>query len=76
MAGISVRTFRNLLRNKALRTFGFIIAGLVALSMVIFFAYVPPMGLKPVSPSGNPAGEPRCCAWATIASRKRNWSST
>jgi hypothetical protein len=56
MAGISVRTFRNLLRNKALRTFGFIIAGLVALSMVIFFAYIPPMGLNMAPQSGNPSG--------------------
>ncbi len=46
MSGLSVRTFRNLLKNKALRTFGFIVAGLVALSMVIFFAYIPPMGLN------------------------------
>jgi len=46
MSGLSVRTFRNLLRNKALRTIGFIIAGLVALSMIVFFAYIPPMGFN------------------------------
>jgi hypothetical protein len=56
MAGITVRTFRNLLKNKALRTFGFIIAGLVALSMVIFFTYIPPMGIDDPQRRGGTAG--------------------
>ncbi|GBC93492.1 Foldase protein PrsA [bacterium HR15] len=56
MSGLSVRTFRNLLRNKALRAIGFTIAGLVALSMVIFFAYVPPMGLSGAQRGGTNTG--------------------
>jgi len=56
MSGLSVRTFRNLLKNKALRAFGFFIAGLVALSMVIFFAYIPPMGLSGAQRGGATAG--------------------
>jgi molybdopterin converting factor small subunit len=54
MSGLSVRTFRNLLRNKALRAIGFTIGGLVALSMVIFFAYVPPMGMQGTPRGGSP----------------------
>ncbi len=56
MSGISIRTFRNLLRNKALRAIGFTVAGLVALSMVVFFAYIPPMGLNSAQRGGTSTG--------------------
>ncbi len=41
MSGITVRTFRDLLRKRAFKAIGLTIAILVALSMVVFFAYVP-----------------------------------
>ncbi len=41
MSGITVRTFRDLLRKKAFKAIGLTVAGLVALSMIVFFAYVP-----------------------------------
>ncbi|MFQ3610950.1 MAG: hypothetical protein SNJ72_05560, partial [Fimbriimonadales bacterium] len=41
MPGITVRTFRDLLRKKAVKAIGLTIAVLVALSMIVFFAYVP-----------------------------------
>ncbi|MCS7066775.1 MAG: peptidylprolyl isomerase, partial [Fimbriimonadales bacterium] len=56
MSGLSVRTFRNLLKNKAMRAIGFTIAGLVALSMVIFFTYIPPMGITGEQRGGMPGG--------------------
>ena len=56
MSGLSVRAFRNLLKNKAMRAIGFTIGGLVALSMVIFFAYIPPMRLISTQHGGTTTG--------------------
>lgn len=43
---ITVRTFRNLLKRKLVRGAGISVLALIALSMVIFFAYVPFMGVR------------------------------
>ncbi|GIV14122.1 MAG: peptidylprolyl isomerase [Fimbriimonadales bacterium] len=43
---ITVRTFRNLLKRKLVRGAGLLVLILIALSMVIFFAYVPFMGAR------------------------------
>lgn len=45
---ITVRSFRNLLKRKLVRGAGLIILILIALSMVIFFAYVPFAGARRV----------------------------
>lgn len=47
---ITVRTFRNLLKRKLVRGAGLIVLILIALSMVIFYAYVPYMGASVQQP--------------------------
>lgn len=46
MPNITVRTFRELLKKKLVKGIGLAALGLVALSMVAFFAFVPPMGVR------------------------------